>query len=661
MKDIEAEAIENYEKNMHYLLETHPKLYKDLLDFDKLIAEHSYKEQYHLEYINNCFNIMQEKSQTYLYGEDSVGISKSIAKSINYKKDDNTLETFSVIKTDEKTFSGKDGERDFKIREFIYPFMNYYLNNTNPNDEMKKIEKFIFLGIGLGLHIPMIHQKINASKYFIIEDNIELFKLSLFTTKYYELAKESKLFFSILDDTLSFTANFGNFLVQDYLYNYKIKFLHLATHSDLKLKYLTSVLTQQSFALYPYKAQIYSILAPLHYIKQKYNFLDIYSMSNQKVFHNKPVLVVAAGPSLSQNILWLQENHTKFVIIAVAAVIVYLQKNGISPDIITTLDSAQSVYDEISSYKNEGASVICAAQTHEGVVKFFDKENTYIIEIASSYFQNRINFQSTCVGSFSYLFSVNLHIKEIYLLGLDLAINQETGDDHISDHDFNTTLDIENKKIFNPQVSISSSLIPLEGNKQETIYTTPMLQRSINAIGSFVEGILSEHTTIYNLSNGAKLKGSINLDINSIDIKDLKKINKKELRNNINLYFKEKSSLYLPQESINDIKIRYAFIQKIKSIINNYSNSVSHSNYATYNLAFLELQHAITHEHNLNVNDIVQVYASYFQYTLTLIEDFFNTKNLKNTKKHIKKLDKMLQEGLLDIVSEFEEKFEEYI
>ena len=52
-----------------------------------------------------------------------------------------------------------------------------YIENTKDYDTMKLIEKYIFIGVGLGIHIELTHKKIKSEEYFIIEDDLELAEL----------------------------------------------------------------------------------------------------------------------------------------------------------------------------------------------------------------------------------------------------------------------------------------------------------------------------------------------------------------------------------------------------------------------------------------------------------------------------------------------------
>lgn len=59
------------------------------------------------------------------------------------------------------------------------------------NKSLKEIRKF---GTLLGRHIPRITEKINASAYLVLERNLEIFRLSLFTVDYTILGNSCNIF-----------------------------------------------------------------------------------------------------------------------------------------------------------------------------------------------------------------------------------------------------------------------------------------------------------------------------------------------------------------------------------------------------------------------------------------------------------------------------------
>ncbi|WP_419671180.1 6-hydroxymethylpterin diphosphokinase MptE-like protein [Aliarcobacter butzleri] len=66
------------------------------------------------------------------------------------------------------------------------------------------------------------------------------------------------------------------------------------------------------------------ILIPIEQLKDSikcgYKFLNLKNIrDNCKIFDDNPVLYIAAGPSLDENIDWIKENQNKFFIIGIGS------------------------------------------------------------------------------------------------------------------------------------------------------------------------------------------------------------------------------------------------------------------------------------------------------------------------------------------------------
>ena len=153
--------------------------------------------------------------------------------------------------------------------------MSYYINNTDKSDEMQKIEKFIFIGVGLGVHLLEIDAKISANEYLIIEDDLELFHLSLFCTPYYEFNKNATLTFSISENENDFMDNINIFLENSFYLNRYLKYSYFSAHSDIKIKLIQNALTSQDFISFPYKTLLTKYLKPFEYINNSHNILKL--------------------------------------------------------------------------------------------------------------------------------------------------------------------------------------------------------------------------------------------------------------------------------------------------------------------------------------------------------------------------------------------------
>ena len=165
MVSIETEALQRYQENILYLTQHHPKVITKLNIFESL----NKNDKYDLEYINGYFDVKELESGHYLYNDNSQLVSSSLANLINFKKFSQSFEGFPLYNISEKNQKTLDDRAEGF--EDILPIMKYYVEHTSYDDLMKKIEKFMFIGVGLGMHLELIHNKIQAKEYFIVEDD----------------------------------------------------------------------------------------------------------------------------------------------------------------------------------------------------------------------------------------------------------------------------------------------------------------------------------------------------------------------------------------------------------------------------------------------------------------------------------------------------------
>ncbi|WP_373072012.1 DUF2920 family protein [Sulfurimonas sp.] len=151
-ENIEEKVIEIFNKNMEYFEKYQPNVYSKLASLDSAVEQGLYNNKYDLIFNNNYFDVKEFATNNYLYSDNSKKYAYEVSKKFN-----------------------------------------------------KSVDKFIFFGVGLGLHIVQIDKNIGAKSYLIIEDDLELFKLSTFVIPYYEIAKNSKLYFSVFAEENEFS------------------------------------------------------------------------------------------------------------------------------------------------------------------------------------------------------------------------------------------------------------------------------------------------------------------------------------------------------------------------------------------------------------------------------------------------------------------------
>lgn len=656
MVDIEQIALKTYELNMQYIQTKHPTLYRDLLALDTAIQNNQFPQQYDLEYVEENFDIKEISTGKYIYNKKSKQISQSYTEHVTLKKSNGSIESFDIHDID-----NIDSSYGFisRSREYIYPLMTYYINHSKDNTNMKEIMKFIFSGVGLGLHIEAIHNKIQAKKYLIIEDNIEIFKLSLFTAKYYEIAKHATIYFSVLEDIHTFAKTYNRFLKDGYIYNHLLKYTHLTSHSYIKLKHMIAINSAQIFVIFSYQLQLDRFVSPLKYLKKGCLFLDIYKDIDQTLLKNKPLLIIASGPSLGKNIQWLKNNYKKFVIIAVSSSLGYLYKNNITPDIVVSIDQQEHIKDFFSDYTDgdylKNTLLLFSSATHENVIKTVRQDNLYITDASLQFKSQKPTFSFSCIGSFAYLYTLSLKTDNVYLLGLDLAVDQETGEDHISEHMSSATVDMDTKTAMPTNVSLTDTLIPIEGNFDKTVYTTPAFQDSISTINTYALNLKTKTHNIYNLNHGAKIAGAQAMRVADIDINSMPTIDKFELYTLLKKHLNQNASKELSKAEQERVFYNEIVLKKVKKLLMKYSKRKPSLNYATYLTELFKFSNDISQCESNRLMKLVTIYEAYFEYVLNIIYSFFNTQDLQDIQEHIVEFDKIIFDGLTKITKQFEE------
>ena len=516
---------------------------------------------------------------------------------------------------------------------------------------------FFFFGSGLGLHIATIDKKISSKVYFIVEDDLELFRLSLFTLNYKEISKNSKLYFSVFEDNNEFHKSAIEFLEYEYYYNHYIKYFHILSHSDEKSKQFHIAVTSQSHLLFFYNSLLTQYLKPLEYLFNEYSFLDKTLTFSDNVLDKKPFLLVAAGPSLQKNIKWLKENHKNFVVVALSATLAILEKEGITPDIITHLDAfvtAKVHFDKLNSLEFiKNSILIYSSRVPKGVVEMFSKKQLFFLENGTQYKENSLKPSAPCIGSLTYQLLLRLNAKNIYLLGLDLAIDKESGKTHSDSHEYGKTLDTKENAFDTSTMTFKESLFNVEGNLSKSVLTTPHFQTSIDAINRSTQILKSEGQSVVNLNDGVKFIDSIPKQIDDIHM------NKRF--NDIKEYLLEicvkNSSHGFTSSEISKLYEKLEHSKKIHKLLSKYIQ-IQTLEVSGYLSSLKQLCNQMTNKEDIKKYELSRVIDTYLKYILEYIFDFFNSKELVYSVDDIKTLDELLTSNLNMIINYYRDTLE---
>ncbi|MEA3229006.1 MAG: 6-hydroxymethylpterin diphosphokinase MptE-like protein [Campylobacterota bacterium] len=650
MQDIEKIAIETYQKNLNYFQKSQKSLLQQLLEFNTRLENGTQIALYDLEYLDGYFDIRELKSGNFLYSGDSNEISQQFCDRVNYKKNSFTFEGFPIFDySKEKQENLIDEERG---AEGLFPIMNYYLKHTDRDDTMRYIAKYMFIGVGLGGHISLISKKIQADDYLIVEDDFELFRLSLFTTKYYEIAKKARLYFAVDSDKKRFATLFGDFLSISLQENRYLKYTHFPVHSKEKIKNIQNELAIQSFVTFPYKTILTKYIRPLEYLNEA-NIINLSKHLDTTLFKDKPILIVAAGPSLQKNIEFIKNSHQKFVVIAISAVLKTLYKENIKPDIVFHIDGFSSSlphFEDIDAKLFLKDSIaILSSISPLSLQKRFTKENIFYYQLDTDYIQGFDAISTPCVGSLTTIFSLLFNPSEIYIVGLDLAFDAQTGATHSAEHFYNKNIDISNRKNISQDMGLRKNIFKVKGNFQKNIYTNSLFYSSISSLHLFIPLFKRDNQTIYNLSDGAFIEDTTPLFISNIEDSRYKDLDKSILHSEIKQLFLDNSVYRLTQEQMQSISNRLKNSQKLKLLISKYQTKTKVIDSSKHMQIFYSFIADILMMNSKDSKNLTMVCDYFFRYALPLLSDLLNNRDIKDRKNHIKRVNNLIIKELFEI------------
>ncbi len=632
--------------NLAFLSEYDNELYHRVDELSRMIEDGSYQEKYALEFNmqDGDFDIYDILNDKYLYNKNPKKFNDNLVRNteLDIKNTIINIAQYFNIKTDVDIDKSKRFELNTinELNSLTYCDIQEYTKTLNDfldqkKKRFKKIDKFIFLGTLLGRHIPRIAQKVDAKMYLVLERNLEIFRLSLFTVDYTLLAKKGVVF-SVMDNYLEEENRIMKFLNTSVFDNYILKLTTTGINID---KYIDAILTTLSHLnplTYDYNRKLYIQINRATQYLEEYRTLNFGSIKKKcNILRNTPILYLAAGPSLDDNLEWIKANQNNFFIVTIGSAYKKLINNGIKIDLITTLDEQQLLadiqFDDENVAKIDKNTIILASSiTNKEVLNKFKQENLFLYEVFIPFYKNNIAFSGYSIGEVTLDILLHFNAKEIYLIGLDLALNQETGESHSKNaSSVLSTLnlnEIQTREVF----SESKSLIKVKGNNKDEVFTTPLFYVSIKDTEKKIRISEIKDLKIYNLSNnGAYFEGTI--PTNKDDIK-LKPINKEI---NLKSYLEENSNKSLDKDSKKSIKEELDFMDtKIKIILEDIENT-DFKNYDEF------CEKAISIISIVFENKYFMIYQYLYQYFILYIPYLtyhFNDSKIKNEAKQLNKI-----------------------
>lgn len=425
-------------KNLKYFKIQNPSIY-ELVNQIKL--EHTF------------INISDEGqiSLTYkgrdIYGNDAI---KYIEDEV-----DELLTTYQTGKTQRSITTPSPGL--YSIPRFFQTHLNQTIIDmykeaetvyTSTSHFDDRYDFMVITGIGLGLHISELLDRVEVQNLLIYESDYELLTISLFFTDWEEIYKKqnpkngkSITIISIKseDEDFEYGSLWNELIIRSPHFPFNTIFYNHGRH-DKYGRFINKIKDDQKMYMSlwgHYDDESNQLNHIIHNVKNNGKWIP-----DSKSFKwDKPIAVCGSGPSLDDRIEQLKSIRDDVIIISAGTALSPLLKHGITPDFHMEIESDYNVYTALKALEKDDElrkiTLISGIQTNPYVYTLFDKSYSYCKDSLScrdilDNLENSLRDATpTCVNaalSFCFLYKA----KEIYLFGTDFGFYDQSK--HHSQH-----------------------------------------------------------------------------------------------------------------------------------------------------------------------------------------------------------------------------------
>lgn len=558
LNELNNHLLQTYLTNLHYLKEKDLNLFNKISHLSKRLENGTKQENYILELIDNSyFDIKDLQNNKFYYGANSYLDGALRLERTNFNKNNFTYNILLKDNINDK-FTLENFEDDIKP---LIEFSNQHIKSNN----FIKIEKMVFIGTGLGIHILDIANKLKISSILIVEPNLEIFRLSLFLVDYSILDQgERKLYFNISDNDQNRKNQVYNFFQHNPSSNYIFKYELIKPEYSPIADEIYRLLSTISPYLYTYQNKLNGYERTIKYLNMEYKFLK-QDLKKIDLLEKMPVLILSGGPSLDKNLKWIEENQSSFFIVSINLILSKLEAHNISPDLIICIDPSQVVEISFDKVKNKSfyytTPTIFISQVDPNVIEKVDKNNVFMVQLLNIQSELKTAAKVGNVGTYALNILIKLGAKSIYLIGNDAAFEQDSGSMYAKGTTFERDINIDNMNDSTSKNITKDDIFTAKGNLRDFVKTTRLLLNIKDNYEKAYRDLKKLYNfKVYNLSDGLYIEGL-----------EPRKISETAIVNNTN---KHSIKLNLDQNStIKPTKVeekRFILYSEINKILTNF-------------------------------------------------------------------------------------------
>lgn len=563
------------QKNLNYLEKNMPELYVQLTKFritsKKVVC-----------FENGEANLLDLKSGTLLYSDSPVDETKQQVE--RWLNGNNVY-----IKSQNAEQKDDFCQLHFYIQNAMSNDIDKFINEHNKDQRYadheitQEVPLLVINGGGLGYPLLELCSKIEPKFIYYIEPDTEIFLCSLGVIDWSSILS----FLKSNNQTINFfigctgKESFESYqkkvnLVYPFLQSYQLLF----THYDSKDTVLFLELFKNSISLGLNSNGMFddAIFGINNIVENTKNYPYLKEIPHNR-FQDLPVAVVANGPSLDDDLEYLKNHESNFIIVACGTAVTALDQCNIIPDFYIAVERVDLISESLKFVTNrkifEQTVNISMNVVHPLTLSMFshsiivNKESESIQKLFKD--NNNINCHlrdimicsntNPLVANCALSIFLNLNFRNYYLFGIDNGVLSENKVHSSKSLYFSGDQKFSDDEIMNTSVS-SIALVP--GNFGNKILANSLFNECRNKI----EQEIQKHaeSSIFNCSNGALIKGTI--PVHSADLKITEDIS--EQKNDFKQFLLDKGSRKIIVKDIDILQIydKSRFNKAIEEIIN---------------------------------------------------------------------------------------------
>lgn len=398
----------------------------------------------------------------------------------------------------------------------------------------KHFSSLIVFGVGAGYQLEMLAQQYNIGCLYIVEPDLDLFFLSLFSINWQSILdsfdkKGSRVYISLGEQKETFFDEFA----QKAGVSGRYQMAHVAGYIHYLSDDMADILNEFNRRYFEmgqgwgfFDDAVMSIGHMLGNLKQKVPLLTKNAINNND-FSDTPVFIVGNGPSLDGLIDLIKSYQEKVIIISCGSALSALYQYGITPDFHCEQERSFPVAEKIEHYCPahilDKIILLTPTTVHPVVHSMFNrsmmaaKQNEpssalLLRDVEGKALFSSYHYINPTVANTALVMGYNLGFKNFYLFGIDLG--HKKGGNHHSKKSLYYNDSEEDLDLYSIN---EASAIVVDGNLGGKFICDSFFYQSNEGLSSQILGFAD--LNCFNLSDGAKIKGSMPMSKKELSLK----------------------------------------------------------------------------------------------------------------------------------------------